>query len=266
MNSKPIFLILCGGQGQRLWPITAGQPKQFFALKSGKTLLELTLQRMVPLVGKFGLVLNFSQVKIAQGLLKNNVDIWVEEPFTKNTAPAIAFSVLKLLQSNVGETVVLFAPCDQMILRADLFLLAINQAIEMAQLNDKIVLLGFEPDKADSSLGYFLPDKNNCIQKFVEKPGFLEAAKLIEQGALANTGIFVGKLAVFYNVLLATCPDLIAQLQNYQDTNSERALIKSISFDHAVLQNSVDLMFVNAGCQIIDVGKIETFTKFEETL
>lgn len=266
MNSKSIFLILCGGQGQRLWPITAGQPKQFFALKSGKTLLELTLQRMLPLVGKFGLVLNLSQIETAQALLKNDVDIWIAEPFTKNTAPAIAFSVLKLLQNNAEETVVVFAPCDQMILQPDLLLLAINQAVEMAQLNDKIVLLGFESDKLDASLGYFLPDKNNCIKKFVEKPDFLVVSKLIEQGALANAGIFVGKLVVFYNVLLVTCPDLIAQLQNYQNTDSERALIKSISFDHAVLQKTVDLMFVNAGCQIIDVGKIETFTKFEEVL
>lgn len=266
MNFKAIALILCGGRGTRLWPVTGGESKQFFKLKSGKTLLHWTVARFEIMPLKLGLVLNFSQVQAAKELLGKNLDYLIVEPFTKNTAPAIAFAVLELLKNHTAETVVLFAPCDQVVDDEKVFFASLQTALQLAECG-KIILLGFLPDRPDPSLGYFLPDTaTQTVKIFIEKPDLPQAQQLLSEGFVANAGIFVGQLGTFLQALQLHCPQLLAQLQDFKRTEAEISSITAISFDHAVLQKSNNVGFVVTPCKITDVGKVETFLKHEEFL
>jgi mannose-1-phosphate guanylyltransferase len=257
---------LCGGAGTRLAPITAGTPKQFFQLKSGQTMLEITVKRLLPARGKIGLVLGSAHLKAAQALLKPQVDYLFLEPFSKNTAPAIAFTVLELASAGLADSTVIFIPCDQTVIDQALLLRSIEAATSLAQF-EKLVLIGFKTQKPDTGLGYFLPAADGAaVSCFVEKPDLQTCTRMLQQGFLANGGIFVGKVQTFINVLEEFCPHLMELLKSERGRADAFAAIEPISFDHAVLQKGAAVLFVEAGCQIFDLGRVETFLEFEERL
>ncbi len=257
----PIFLVMCGGEGKRLWPLSRGKAKQFLTV-NGVTMLERTVSRLLPLSGEIGLVLGVDHLVQAQQLVGKYLDYCFVEPKKRNTAVAVAFAVYKLLHLGLKDRPVFFLPCDQDFSSLNSFWKALKQAYSFVS-TGKIILFGFDPDKPDPELGYFLSCGERVVQ-FVEKPDANKAKQLLQKGFWANSGIFGGLVSSFAFQLEKVSPDLVKQLRRYFSTGHGFESLPSDSFDSAVLQKGAECLCVKIDCKVIDLGKVETFSKFND--
>jgi len=219
-----IPVILCGGSGTRLWPLSrASHPKQFLALSGTKTLFQQALDRLI--------ALNKTGVEIRQPLvlaseehrflvldqLRDYHDIKPEillEPAPRNTAPAMTFAALQALQ-NEDDPVLVVTPADQIVMNIDKFTSVVSSAIELASYGH-IVTLGILPTKPETGYGYIqIKDGiGNCgeseVAQFVEKPDLATAETYLDDGHyLWNSGIFVVKASVWIKALSKFRPDIL---------------------------------------------------------
>lgn len=208
MNLNPV--ILAGGGGTRLWPLSREHyPKQFLSLFGEKTLLQNTLLRLDGLnsatsVSAPTIICNevhrFLVAEQSAQIAKNPGSI-ILEPKGRNTAPALTIAAL-----NQQESILLMMPADHLISQLDLFHDAINAGIEMA-LQDKLVTFGIKPHAAETGYGYIhmgseLQAFNNqsihAIKDFKEKPQLPVAEAYLSSGEyLWNSGLFMMKSSVW---------------------------------------------------------------------
>lgn len=263
MKKSTIFLILCGGKGKRLWPVSGGRPKQFLSVDSDKTMLECSLERIKKMDGLRGLVLGKSHLEKAEKLVGDDIDFLFVEPNPKNTAPAIALATLQLISLGHADSTVVFMPCDQHIDSPEKLHSTLEKAIKLAEANC-LVLIGVKPLVADSGLGYFYADESGVVKKFVEKPDHKVAQNLVDQGFLINSGIFVGKVQAFAKNLKNFCPELFFGVQNFLHQGSGFGSLPEVSFDKAVLGVGAASRAVAGDFNFTDLGKVETFLKFRK--
>jgi len=218
MNIYPI--ILCGGTGSRLWPLSRkAHPKQFLKLINQHSLLQETILRINEIKNYKRLyVLTNDEHKflIKQHLQEINVinPQLICEPLPKNTAPATALAAFDLVQ-NDPEAIMLLLPADHYITNKDRFLKLINLAANYAD-KDKIVTFGMHPTHPEIGYGYIeqgeIADaKNNIfkIKKFIEKPNIEKAKAYLEDGNYSwNSGIFIVKAKVYLEELKKYRPDI----------------------------------------------------------
>ena len=201
MNIIPV--ILSGGSGTRLWPLSRKlRPKQFLPIVSEDSLFQMTLQRLtgLPEVQSPLIVCNEEHRFLAAEQLREiNIKSKgiILEPEGKNTAPAIALSALKL-NNNYKDPILLVLSADHLIKNINAFHHSISIASKLAEKN-KLVTFGIVPDKSETGYGYIEVKKNNSdeyyeIKSFKEKPNKTNAKKYIESGKyLWNSGMFVFK-------------------------------------------------------------------------
>ena len=182
-------IILCGGSGTRLWPISRKQmPKQFVPLFEDKSLYQLTLQRNSKLSDGIIIVSNEDQYFLA---LDQAEDIgipcekFILEPFGKNTAPAIAITC-HLLDEN---EIVLVTPSDHLIKNDDDYKNVVNRAKELAQ-EGYLVTFGIKPDAPETGYGY-IHAKGEDVLSFKEKPDMDTAKQYVDSKEYHwNSGMF----------------------------------------------------------------------------
>ena len=151
-------VILAGGVGERLWPLSRqDHPKQFLAVGSSDTLLQQSINRFTGVVSPRSTWVITSACHASYILenMKDSVDNLLVEPCGRNTAPALLYACLELYKQDPDATVV-FAPADPYIPEADypLYRTSISQAISFAQSNDAIVLCGVKPTYPATGYGY----------------------------------------------------------------------------------------------------------------
>lgn len=263
MKNSTIFLVLCGGKGKRLWPVSGGKPKQFLTIGSGQTMLERCIESIKPLDGRLGLVLGKSHLETAKTITANNIDHFFVEPISKNTAPAIALATLKLISLGFENSSVVFLPCDQQISGLQDFQASLLKAINLTKYG-KLVLIGTKPQSADPELGYFKTGPNGVVKSFVEKPNQTQAEQLLNKNFLANTGIFIGQVKIFARNLATFCPQITSGIKRFLATGSGFDDLPSISFDSAILKPGAESLFVEGTFQFCDLGKVDNFLKFKQ--
>src|SRR5688572_25618965 len=194
-------VILSGGSGSRLWPLSRqNQPKQFLALMGDRSLFQETVLRASRLPGmqppvtvcsedhRFMVGEQLQEVGIANGGI-------LLEPIARNTAPAIALAALHLIRDDVDATM-LVMPADHLIEDESAFQNAVNSATELAT-NDWLVTFGIRPDYAETGYGYILrgaqlSSNGYRIERFVEKPDLETAERYVAAGTYAwNSGMFM---------------------------------------------------------------------------
>ena len=201
---KIIPVILCGGRGSRLWPISRqSYPKQFIALSgdSKKSLLQRTLERISKIKNIQPPILICNQEHrflVAEQLRESNIkpDSIILEPIGKNTAPAIAIAALKSLEEN-KNSILLVLSADHKIDDQVNFVQVIESGLDYVN-QKKIVTFGIIPDSPNTNYGYIECDRsfqNNengfSIIRFIEKPNLKLANKLFKnKNYLWNSGIF----------------------------------------------------------------------------
>jgi mannose-1-phosphate guanylyltransferase len=157
-NNNKFVLIMAGGVGSRFWPKSRNHfPKQFIdILGTGESLLQLTYQRFLKVCPNENILIltnsGYADLVKAQlpAVLVDNILL---EPSRNNTAPCIAYATYKILQKNPEANIVV-APSDHLILKEDVFIGKVNQALAFAESNDALLTLGISPTRPDTGYGY----------------------------------------------------------------------------------------------------------------
>lgn len=241
---KIIPIIMAGGSGTRLWPLSRTQyPKQFLTLGiSEHTLLQSTLLRLKNLDCDTPIVICNEEHRflVAEQLRAINITpTIILEPIGKNTAPAIALATLHLKKLGKENAPVLVLPADHLIADSQAFQISIQNAIELVYQN-KLVTFGIVPTHAETGYGYIKvgnPIANGYqINEFVEKPNQQTAQSYVDsQQYLWNGGIFAFSSQQYINELTKFAPNIIHACQSAIDKS--QADLDFIRIDKASFEN-----------------------------
>lgn len=246
-------VILCGGSGTRLWPLSRkALPKQFVPLIGEKSLLALTTERVAPLADGAPLMAVAAQAHrflVADALEAAGASAHILlEPEGRNTAPAMALAAL----SASAEDVLLFCPADHHIPDAEAFRATVRRGMAAAQAG-AIVTFGIQPTFPSEAYGYILAgaprvDGSRAVAGFVEKPAAAKAQSLLLQGAaLWNAGIFLCRADILLDALGRHAPDILA---------SARAAMAGASRDGAFIRPEANA-FLGCRAESIDYAVME---------
>ena len=245
---KPV--VLSGGSGTRLWPVSRKKfPKQFCEIFTD-SLQSMTLKRLSKL-GTPDIVTNHELKTLTEIHIKKSqvaVEQTIYEPFAKNTAPAVLVSCWGLSQKGLDKECVGFFPADHLIQDEEEFHQAVKVAEKAAQAG-RIVILGVRPTYPETGYGYIQKTKKNLsldskvfgVVKFHEKPDLEKAKKfLASQEYLWNAGIFVGTVESFLKAFKTHQPEMWKVVQNLKADLSNLKEIyekfESLSIDYAVME------------------------------
>ena len=282
MLDAVIPVILSGGAGTRLWPLSREQhPKQFIAVAGERSLLQATLARLAPLgVARPPIVVcnDAHRFAVREQLRAVGVDVAdvVLEPEARNTAPAIAAAALEAL-SRAGERedpILLVLPADHVIEDVGALSTAVRTAVEEAAA-DRVVAFGVVPDRPETGYGYIKsksrPGRDadapvRDIARFVEKPNAPDARAFLDTGGyLWNSGMFVFRAARYLDELETHAPDVRAAVeQAHRDAVRDLDFLRldaasfarspAISVDHAVMERTANAVVVALEAGWSDVG------------
>ena len=270
MITSVLPVILCGGSGTRLWPLSrSGFPKQFLVLSgddSQQSLFQQAIARAnsigdsITKLGQTIIVTNEEHRFLALDQLRELKEAQATlllEPSGRNTAPALTLAALCALEQ--GDPILVVTPADQTVKNSARFTKALMQAVQIAK-EGAIVILGITPTAPETGYGYIKTQKNKssnaddqyAVECFVEKPDASAAKKYLEEGGYFwNGGMFVLKASVWLAALKEFRPDiLVATEKSWQEKaqdNSGNALfvrpgkeafnlIPSESIDYAVIE------------------------------
>ena len=273
-----IPLILSGGVGARLWPISReSRPKPFMKLSDGQSLLQKTFARAAALEG-VSEVLSITnreyyfasrdEYQRAKKSLPGAVDTFLLEPFGRNTAAAIALGAMRIAEAYGDDALMLVLPADHLIDDQAAFATAVRQASGLAQ-QGYLVTFGIVPDAPESGFGYIEAD-GHVVKRFVEKPSYETALEYLESGRyLWNSGMFCFKAGVVLEQLQIHAPAIHEHVQVCWDatrdkvqTNSSMmeidpetfALVPENSIDYALMEKSDKVAVVAGSFHWSDIG------------
>lgn len=275
-NSIPkiIPVILSGGSGTRLWPVsTPERPKQLLPLTADDTMLQLTAGRMsgfgAASVGRMILVSNAAHADIIdEQLRQSGIDDYqvILEPIGRNTAPAIALAALEAQL----EDALLVMPSDHVIADPPAFHKAIAQALPLVA-QGWLVTFGIKPDGPETGYGYIQMGQTcgkaiHEVVRFVEKPDLANAQRMLAEGHHAwNAGIFLFRADAYLAALERHRPDMLAAARTsmaqarregahvFPDATAFHAC-PSDSIDYAVLERETKVACVPVSMGWSDVG------------
>lgn len=281
INIVPV--ILCGGSGTRLWPLSrAGFPKQFLCLTGDNSLFQQAAQRLSGLgqthrLSPLLLVCNEEHRFLAAEQLREvglPLGAALLEPVGRNTAPALTLAALSAVQGG-QDPIMVVTPADQAIADDHSFTEAMGLAIARAA-RDDIVILGIAPDRPETGYGYIhavslqAPHSDGGqqgvlqVQRFVEKPDAETAQRYLESGGYYwNAGMFVLKASVWLKALAQFRPDILRATEDaWKQGSADGAFVRphkdlfdaipAESIDYAVIEHCpgtvpISMVPLNAG-------------------
>ena len=266
-------IILSGGSGTRLWPLSRKlHPKQFINLINDTTLFQDAILRLPEDVADPLIICNEEHRFLAAEQLRqinrksNGI---ILEPIGKNTAPAIALAALKFI-NNGEDPLLLVLSADHLIQNINTFHQSIKIAEKLAE-KDKLVTFGIVPDKAETGYGYIKANIDNTadyykIQSFTEKPNQEDAQKYLDSGNyLWNSGMFMFKASIYLQELEKFEPEILSSCKKscqteYKDkdfirlNNDEFYQCPEQSVDYAVMEYTKDGVVVPLDADWSDIG------------
>ena len=258
-----IHVILTGGIGSRLWPLSRKTlPKQYLELFDGESLFEKTVARNLNISSKTIVVGNIENYKMSNVIMSkfNKPFTHIVEAVPRNTAAAIAFSAF----ASHPEDILLITPSDHIIDDKDSYDNALKQAVALAN-QDYLITFGIKPIKPETGYGY-IEFENEDVIAFHEKPDLETAKKYLEDGNYFwNSGLFCFKAGNFLSELEKQEPEVYWSAKAVWEANEQGFLdhemsldIPSISIDYAVMERSKDIKVVPAQFQWSDLGSFES--------
>jgi mannose-1-phosphate guanylyltransferase len=264
-------VILAGGDGSRLKSLTRAitgdeRPKQFCPILNNETLLDVTRKRVELKIKPQNILYSLTQKhefyyqNLLSGVKKSNLVVQAEN---KGTAPAILYTLLRLATQNPDATVAFF-PSDHYFSDDEALMDYVERAFETVERRpDSIILLGIEPDKAETSYGWIEPAQSIfpeaasvvCqVERFWEKPSFKSAQHLLMKGCLWNSFVMIGKAASFLEIIKRELPDIYRMFEassvtfgtfaERQTMSSLYAWINEVNFSSEVLEKCTKELFV----------------------
>ena len=256
-------VILTGGVGSRLWPLSRkSRPKQYLEIFEGKSLFEMTVERNSHLANKVMVVGNIDNHQLSGKVMdKTNTSyVNIVEATPRNTAAAIAFAAF----ASNPEDILIITPSDHIIDQMENYNQAISEAVSKAN-EGFIVTFGVIPTKPETGYGYIEAEGDNVIS-FREKPNETTAKEFIAKGNfLWNSGMFCFRASVLLEELKQFQPDVYEKSKEVWEACKEGFLdldlsmqIPSISIDYAVMERSKKIKVVPASFSWSDLGSFES--------
>lgn len=271
MTITPV--ILAGGRGTRLWPMSrSDKPKQFLPMHGDHSLFQKTVLRHsdMPVAAPWVICGEADKFQVSDGLDAIGVDgaTIVTEPMARNTAPAIA-AVAELMVRQDPEAVLLVLPSDHLITPDDAYYDTLKAAFADAA-SGKMVTFGIVPTFPETGYGYIKGAATSGpvrpVEQFVEKPPLEEAGKMVADGNFYwNAGFFAFGARALLDELAKTAPDVAAAAKAAADNVSkngsgmalpadEFGAAPDISIDYALLERTDKASVAPISCRWSDVG------------
>ena len=287
-------VVMAGGSGTRLWPLSrAGFPKQFLVLSGRTSLFQQAVARLGGLAGAGGLEVGAPLVVGNEEhrflVLDQLRDLGVDpsavllEPAGRNTAPAVTLAALQA-QADGGDPVLVVTPADQTVADDAAFVRSLSEAVDAAAAG-AIVILGIRPDRPETGYGYIRcgaagAGAGRPVAQFVEKPDTATAARYLESGDYFwNAGMFVLKASVWLGALERFRRDIAAACQLAWSAKridskfvrpgaAEFGRVPAESVDYAVLEqcpgSGLDIRMVELAAGWNDLGAWEAVWQVAE--
>lgn len=259
INSHRYCVIMCGGIGSRFWPYSrTARPKQFIDfLGTGRTLLQMSYDRILPIVDKKNIIVvtNADYASLVKEQLPDIDDSNIMlEPARRNTAPCIAWAAWHIAALDPQASMVVM-PSDHFITREREFEASIRKGFEFVEANDALLTLGIQPSRPETGYGYIQignpteEESINRVKTFTEKPDLSLAEVFIQSGEFFwNSGLFLWSAEAIKRELRKHAPDISAVFDRGQEvfgTENEDDFIHenfpgcmSISIDFAVMEKA----------------------------
>jgi mannose-1-phosphate guanylyltransferase/mannose-6-phosphate isomerase len=284
-------IILSGGSGTRLWPVSReATPKPFMKIAGGKSLLQLTWERAcaLPGVSHAAVVTNMAySYKTAEELMDETGAKQISlllEPVGRNTAPAVTLAAL-WAQAKFGADVVLVVlAADHLIDKPAEFNDAVADAAALAQREGRLVLFGIEPSSPDTGYGYIewgspiARSRAHEVARFVEKPTIEKATEYLRAGNFVwNSGMFCFTAAAILAALEKHAPKVLQAAQRVaqrsaMDANGQVQFdaasfgeLPDISIDYAVMEKAANVAVIPCAFGWSDIGSWKAVAETRET-
>ncbi len=266
-------IIMAGGSGTRLWPLSRGNyPKQFLSLSGDKTMLQETLVRLDGLSHSPAMLIcneehRFIAAEQVRQLGVEHSGIFLE-PVGRNTAPAIALAAFKAIENNQDPLLLVLA-ADHVIENISAFQASVEQASILAE-QGKLVTFGITGNKPETGYGYIKRGEpyqtGFVVDSFVEKPDLVTAETYIESGEYYwNSGMFLFKASEYLNELKTFRPDIYKACElamQVQNDDMDFVRVDKVAFescpdesiDYAVMEHTKDAVVVPMDAGWSDVG------------
>ncbi|MFL5562105.1 MAG: mannose-1-phosphate guanylyltransferase [Gemmatimonadaceae bacterium] len=256
-------VVLAGGVGSRFWPLsTPERPKQLLPLIDDAPLLRNTLDRLAPLVpAERTLVLTNAGLvapiaTLVPELPRENI---IAEPRPAGTAAALTFAATEIARRDGRDSTMICVHADWSVGKPDEFRRRLAQAASMAERHEALVTVGIVPTRPDPGFGYIQPGDDvdgdaRRVVRFVEKPSREVAERMVRDGYLWNSGIFVWRAGDLIDEVRAHTPEVAPALDAGRDINAFFAAAQSISIDVGVLERSARVLVLPGDFEWDDVG------------
>ena len=264
-------VVLAGGSGSRLWPLSRQQlPKQFLNLSGDESMLGATIGRLTPLIEKEDVWVVTGE-KHATGEAFSELDglNQILEPCGRNTAPAVALSAALMQDLHHDDPVMVVLPADHIVANKDAFQNCLQHAIRAANAG-QLVTFGIVPDQPETGFGYIQTEAEEGgaqrVVRFVEKPDRENAQKMLDDGNYYwNSGMFVWKASVILAEVEKHLPDVWSCLQSMRNRWNQgehwQEVVRTsfdqmpdISIDYGVMEKSDNVSLVSVDIGWSDVG------------
>lgn len=280
-----IPIIISGGSGSRLWPVSRkAHPKPFIRLPDGKSLLQHAFLRAASLPDVteiltvtnkellFGTIDEYSSVNAG-----NIATPMLLEPFGRDTAAAVAVATLHVSIAHGGNAILFLLPADHIVRDITAFQSAAVRAVELAE-QGRIVTLGMRPDHPETAYGYIEAEGEDVL-RFVEKPSLEKATDYVRSGRFHwNGGMLCFKATEMLRLLDLYCPDILeacrASLAGAEPLHNPRggfaldpeafARVPALSIDYALLEKAQNIAVVACEIGWNDVGSWNAIAALSE--
>ena len=250
-------VIIAGGNGTRLWPMSKkSKPKQFVKVLGNDTLFTQTIKRFDEYKNNITILGNINHKDLIEEEIKvnnlKNCEVFLE-PKAMNTAPAICSVIEYLMNNNKGDEIIVFCPSDAYINDTESFIKSLKVGEKLAK-DNRVICFGIQPLYPETGYGYIkLGDKINddafYVDRFVEKPEMEKAIEFLKSKQyLWNGGIFMSKVSVLHELFKKFQNDLLLNIQKtLKKSKVEKNFIfldkeqfekcEEISIDYAIIEN-----------------------------
>lgn len=259
-------VVLCGGSGTRLWPLSRSlRPKQLLCLNGDNTLLQQTVARLLKRVSPehlFTVTHEDHKFEVKGQLAELDARLLggvLAEPCARNTLPAIAWAVKKIHEQD-SQAIISVFPSDHAV-GDDASFQTTWQAAEKAAVKGYLALIGIKPTEPATGYGYIHPGKkiddlSHQVVRFVEKPDQQKAKQFVADGYLWNGGMFIFEAGMFMDMLHQHQPEIYQILHQLNDDNYTELYesFPNLSMDYGLAEKATNIAVAPADMKWSDLG------------